>query len=427
MKKLIKEIIKHPLFSGSMIMIIGSNSANFLNYLYHFTMGRLLGPSGYGELVALISFIGLIGMFPGSLSLVITKYISSSTDREEIDNLISWLRLKVLQVSFMVLVLIVIFSSAITSFLNISNNIYLLLIGFYFLFSLPTILNRSILQGLLKFKEMILSILVENSLKLLVGILLVYLGFYLFGATIGLLISSLAGWYITFYYLKKYIKKNPVAPPDLGQMILFTIPVILQTVAITSLYTSDVILVKHFFSSYEAGLYASLSTLGKIIFFGAGPIGIVMFPIIAQRSAKGEDYKKIFYYSLIGTLALSLAVLLIYWLFPSFAIRLLYGSAYLEASNLLIWFGFFMSLFTVSSLLISFNLSLGRTKVVLYPLMAAISQIILIWLFHENLSMVILISTAVTALLLVSLLIYSSYTKGIFNGDKANIFNSPSL
>jgi len=427
MKKLIKGMIKHPLFSGSMIMIIGSNSANFLNYIYHFLMGRLLGPSGYGELVALISFIGLVGMFPGSLSLVITKYISSSTDRKEINNLISWLRLKVLQVSLLVLVVIVIFSSAITSFLNISNSIYLLLIGFYFLFSLPTVLNRSILQGLLKFKEMILSILVENCLKLLVGILLVYLGFYLFGATIGLIVASLVGWYITFHYLKGYIKKNPSIPSNLSQMTLFAIPVILQTIAITSLYTSDVILVKHFFSSHEAGLYASLSTLGKIIFFGAGPIGTVMFPIVSKRYAQGGTYKKIFVYSFIITLLFSLAILIIYWLMPQLAITLLYGSAYLEGSSLLVLFGLFITLFTLSSLIISFNLSLGKTKVVVFPLIAAISQIVAIWYIHPSINTVILISTIVTALLLICLSIYSIYNGTGWIRNKLNIGDSTGI
>ena len=39
----------------------------------------------------------------------------------------------------------------------------------------------------------------------------------------------------------------------------------IQALAFTSFFTTDLILVKHFFPPFEAGIYAALSTLGKII------------------------------------------------------------------------------------------------------------------------------------------------------------------
>ncbi len=208
---------------------------------------------------------------------------------------------------------------------------------------------------------------------------------------------------------------------NLKPMLLFTMPVLVQSLAVTSLYSSDLILVKHFFSSHDAGLYASLSTLGKIIFFGAGPIGTVMFPIVSSRHAKGLNVNRIFLYSFLATTVISLSILMVYLLLPGLAVNLLYGSAYLESANLLVWFGIFMSLFTHSSLLINFHLSLNRTKVVVLPLLAAIAQIAVIWFYHQSLFDVILVSIIVTTLLLVSLLIYSTY------GNKLNIDHSSRL
>lgn len=423
---LVNEFMTHPLFAGSLIMVFGSNAINFLNYLYHLMMGRLLGPSNYGELAALFSLSGLLGIIPGSLSLVIIKYVSSSKTDEGIEDIIRWFNKKIFLSAITLFLLIVILSPYISSFLNIQNHLLVILTGAIFLFSIPALFNRSVLQGLLRFKQMIVSVLAEVSLKLVLGVLFVYLGFSVGGAVGALVVASLAGWVLSRMAIADYIKKGEIKLPQIKAFFLYSVPVLIQSVAMTSIYSTDLILVKHFFSSHEAGIYASLSTLGKIIFFGTGPISTVMFPLVAKKQSRGENYVKIFNYSLLLTIAASLAILAIYWLFPEIAIKTLYGSLYLEGANYLVWFGVFTTLFTLSSLYISYNLSMGRTKVVIIPLIVAILQIIGIWVYHYNLMIVIIISVLVNALLLSLLLIYSSYeTHG--NRNKLNFNHSPSV
>jgi len=417
-------LINNPLFTGSMVMIIGSNLVNFLNYLYHLIIGRMLGPSDYGELAAIISLIGLLGIIPAPLGTSIIKYISSAKNNTESANMISWLKIKYFQGSFIFFVIVLVISPVMSSFLKIHNISYFILIAVSFLFSLQSGLNRSILQGLLKFKEMVITVLAENSTKLILSIGFVYLGFKVGGAIFALVVAALLGWYVTKQYLRHSKTRKPNFTPDIKSMLMFTIPVFIQNFATTSLYSSDVILVKHFFSSHDAGIYAALSTLGKIIFFAAGPIGAVMFPLVSKRSAKGENYKRVFMFSLAATVFLSGAILLVYLLFPSLAIQLLYGSLFLEASGLLLWFGIFMAFFTLASLIINYTLSLGRTRVVIFPAIAAVFQVVLIWFFHDSLFSVVLISIFVSALLLVALLIYSIYSN---NGHKVNFGHSSGI
>ncbi|OGE33561.1 hypothetical protein A3J19_02365 [Candidatus Daviesbacteria bacterium RIFCSPLOWO2_02_FULL_41_8] len=453
LKFTISNFIKNPLFSGSAVMIVGSNAVSFINYLYHLMMGRLLGPANYGELVAIISLIGLLGVIPGSLNLVVIKYISSAKNDMEISSLINWFKNKIIIASLVFCLILLILSPVISSFLHLSKSYYLILMALFFFFSIQSLLNRSILQGLLKFKEMIASVLVENGIRLLAGILLVYLGFAVGGAIAGFAISVVLGWYITVYCLhyNELLRSKLQSIPsgnffsnhlfphqwwevfwfknktkteikvDLKDLLRFTIPVMVQSIAITSLYSSDVILVKHFFETKEAGIYAALSNLGKIIFFGAGPISAVMFPLVSQRRAKGERHKRIFIYSFFATITLAIAILLVYWLFPQLAIRLLYGELFLGASYLLVWFGIFISFFTLSTLLVSYSLSVGRTSVVIFPLIGAVAQIIGIWFFHISLFEVVLVSCIVTGVLLALLLIYSAYGSKVGVGDRAGL------
>lgn len=420
MKTKITFLITHPLFSGSAIMIIGSNSISFLNYLYHLIMGRLLGPTNYGELASIISVIGLLGVIPLSMSIVIIKYVSSAQDREEIGGIINWFQRKLIILSIITTIPLILFAPSIASFLHIDNVFLIILAILLFVISIISLIYRSALQGLLQFKKFVVTLLFENSAKLIITIILVYLGFQVLGAVSALVLSAILGVFISRYYIEDYLTIKARLSKNIKAILLYSLPVAIQSIAITSLYSTDVILVKHFFSSHDAGIYASLSTLGKIIFFGTGPIGSVMFPLVSKRHAKGENFQKIFLYSLISTITLSLILLFIYWLFPVVVIKLLYGSLYLEGSNLLVWLGIFMTLFTLSVLFITFNLSLGKTRVVILPMIAALLQAGMIWLFHYSLMTVITISIVVNALLLVSLIIYSNFERNFYYGQKSN-------
>lgn len=400
-------LISNPLFFGSAFIMIGSNITNLLNYIYHLLMGRMLGPVSYGELAAIISLLGLLGIIPASVSLVIIKYVSAAKSSEEINNLAGWLKAKVFKTSLFFSVTLMLLSPFISSFLHINKSIYVILAASTFLFSLQSLVNRSILQGLIMFKEMVITVIVENGVKLILSILLIYFGFRVGGAVFAMVVAALIGFLMTNLYLKYKTDASTKDSPRIKSMLTFTIPVLIQTASLASLYSSDVLLVKHFFSSHEAGIYAAISTLGKIIFFGAGPISTVMFPLVSKRQAGGQNYGKIFLLSFVATTLIAIAILSIYYMFPGIVIKTLYGSAYLEASNLLVWFGIFIAVFSLASLFTNFYLSLGRSKIVILPLLAAVSQIIIIWFWHQSLFSIILISTGVSTLLLIALSLYS--------------------
>jgi len=427
MKKQILTILKNPVFFSSAIMVLGSNATNFLNYVYHFVIGRLLGPSSYGELVALISLIGLLGILPTSLNLVVIKFVSSAKNEKEIKNLAGWFQEKTFLTSLLMFVLVVLASGIISNFLKIQDTLLVIIAASTFLFSLPTLLNRSILQGILKFKEYVFSMLAENSIKLILGGVFVYLGFSVLGALVGLLISMAIGLIISRNYIKDFFGKNKADSPKISPLLIYSIPVILYSLAQTSFYTTDLILVKHFFSSHDAGIYASLSTLGKIIFFGTAPIGAVMFPFISNRQSKGKNYLKIFLISLLLTLAVSLIILMLYLLAPILVINILYGSLYTGADNLLIWFGVFIALFSLVNLFVSFYLSIGKIRIVALPIIAAMLQAVAIWFYHQDLKEVIFVSIIITALLLLSLFVYFACETLKQVKKTSNLSNSSSI
>lgn len=400
--------MSHPLFSGSAIMIVGSNLANFFAYIYHLVIGRMLGPSLFGELAAIISLISLFTVTFNFFGLVVVKFVSAAKESER-EALLAWFVKSAMLFGLIVGVIALILSPTLGNFLKVENKI-LFLIGPMLFISATTLVFRSFLQGVMRFKEVVLITNSELIGRLILGIIFIGLGYSVFGAIVGILVAMFTTLVFAWYLLKDYdFKANISGIVSTRKVVGYAFPILITSFATTSIFSTDLLLVKHYFSAHNAGIYASMSALGKIIFFGSAPVGAVMFPMISKRHARGQGYKKIFLLSLGLVTAISAGILLVYFLLPELMVNILYGSSFIDAAKNLAWFGLFMSIFSISSLIVSFFLSKGKTRIVIFVLLAAIVQAVGIWMFHESLIDVIRVNIASASFLLGVLLIYFGY------------------
>ncbi|OGM19035.1 hypothetical protein A2686_04555 [Candidatus Woesebacteria bacterium RIFCSPHIGHO2_01_FULL_38_10] len=403
-----REIVKHPLFSGSAVMILGTNITNFIAYLYHLIIGRMLGPATYGELATIISIMGLFFTSFGFLSLVVVKFVSAS-DEGELGGLFGWFLRISLKIAVFASLLLLVSIPFLNNFLYIDKKILILLAPILFVSSI-SVVYRALLQGLLKFNQVVVSSAVEVSGRLLLGVLFVFLGFEVFGAVFAIVISTTISFLLLKYFLSKLRLKILLSGFKDGKKVLrYSVAILLGSIATNSIFSSDLVLVKHFFSSYDAGIYASISTLGRVIFFGTSPIASVMFPLVSKRFSRGNAYRKIFFLSFFMVFLMCLSILIIYLLFPEAAIRLLFGARYLEGSKYLFQFGIFMSIFVLASLILNFYLSLEKSKVSIVSVITALVQVVGIWFFHSTINQVINVSIVAASFMFLALAIYFLY------------------
>lgn len=386
-------------------------------------MGRMLGPVDYGTLASIFSILYITSIIPISASVSVVKFISSAKDEIERIAIYNSINKLTFKIALTLSLLMAIFSSPIAKFLNILNFHEVVLIAPILFLTLVTLANQATLQGILNFWGVVGPNLVSSVVKLGSGLLLVWLGFSVMGAVWGVLLGGIFAYFISYKLIKnkmlehasKIIKNDKY---DLKDFYKYSLPVLVQSFALTSFFTTDVILVKHFFSSFDAGLYAALSTLGKIVFFASSPITSAMFPIISGKHARKKNYDKILLVSLIVTVLVSIGIVSFYAVFPRIAIGVLYGQKYLSAGPNLVWMGMFIGLYTVVYLLTNFYLSIGKTKFGYIILFAAIAQIIAIWVWHGSLLVVIQISFYVMLLLCLVLLVCLRYN--LSDGKKIN-------
>jgi len=287
-----------------------------------------------------------------------------------------------------------------SGFLYLDSLAPFILVALSFVLSGPATLNKGILQGVLAFSYVTINGVVEVTLKLIISVVLVILNFGLLGPVLGSLLGGIVGYILTVVELKIIFrgvahKKNSLVSWNLLKSFF---PVTLASLTLAVFLNMDIILVRHFFSGSVSGEYVALSTISKIIFYGIGPVISVMFPLISTRSSNGLPYLIPLLGTLVMSLGLSAVIMFTFFLFPKLIIGILFGGRYLSITAYLGLFSFFITIFSLNSILTYFLLSISYYRPI-YPLfLISLLQGVFIFMFHDNIWQVIWVNIAVSIL-----------------------------
>lgn len=406
------------LISSSSIIFIGTIIGSFFSYLFNMLVGRWLGPEQYGEFAALLSLMMIISVFGGAVLTVTMKYSSELFAQQR------YAALKKLFLVFSRYALFaglglfgisLLFVGLISNFLSIQNNAAIILVLFSFIFGFLMVVNRGILQGTQRFVPLSIISVIEPGLRLFFGIILIKAGFALLGTLLGIVLATVVVYLLTFFPLKKLFagrkKDKTTFVFNKRDIFSYSAPAFLATVLLMISLNMDVLLIKHYFSGEDAGVYAAISTIGKIILYTSGPIISVMFPMISEKATKGDKHYKIFLGSLVFTLICGLVILGVYYLAPGMVINILYGAKYADSYRLLAPVGFAFLLYSLVNLITSYFLSIKDFKFLYFFFGVIVLQFLTINSFHSSIEVVVKILIATLGLLFVLLFGYYLITK----------------
>jgi O-antigen/teichoic acid export membrane protein len=422
LKNLKKKVLASKLLKDNLTLLIGTTILNILGFLFHFYVARKLGPEAYGVLGAILAILYIITIVLNTVQTSLTKFFSN------LHTLGSYAKLrglftrsnKRLAVYGVILTLVfVAISPLLASFLNMSVT-PILILSILIVFSLTLPIVRALLQGTQKFKNLSLNLVIEGIVKFSFVVIFIAIGWGLNGAVFAMVCSYIIAYVFGLFQTRKYIKKPH---EEINKSLIYrdTWPVFLTLLLITSLYSLDTLLVKHFFLDLEAGYYASISLIGKILFFGTLSISQVMFPKLVEHTSQNKLPKKVFFNSLFLIGSIIFASLIIFFLIPKFIVGIAFGSEFLPAAYLIGPFGVFMALIALTFLTCLYFISLNKTKFLWILVIANILEVVLIYLFHNSLLQVLTIVITIIFIVFVILL-----TQVIFKKNEI-INNSSSL
>jgi O-antigen/teichoic acid export membrane protein len=406
-----KRFFKTELVSGSFYIMVAGTAGSFLAFLFNIFLTRKLSYADYGIFTALISFLGLVTIPSQAISTSIIQYATQYFSRKEIKKAAFLYVSSLRYMSFFSIAIFFVFvfsSGILANFLHITTISYLWLIALLVAFGYFGVVNNAFLQSILKFKFLAVLGFFTNFLKIVIGIGLIMLGFSVFGALGSVIIAGLLTSLVSFYPLRfLFSSEKEKVVLSKKDVFSYALSVSIISLSLTSFTSTDIILVKHFFSPQQAGLYSGLSLIGRVIFYFTAPIATVLFPLIIKKYHEKSEFMKTFYLALILVLVPSLSITLFYTLFPKFTITLfLGGKGYLTLIPYLGLYGLYLSVFSILNITITFLLSLKKISVIFPMVAGSLLQILLINFFHTNFFQVILSSLSITSILLVSILLY---------------------
>jgi len=381
---------KDELVKGSIILFVMIALFNFLNYVFQILMNKMLGPSEYGVLAFLMSIMYIFGIPSEAIQTIVSRYTSKFNAKKEYgkikDLLIRSLK-KFIGISIILFILFTIFSFIfISHFFNIS--IYLLAItGLLIVTSFILPISRGILQGRKKFFALGFNLITDAVLKIIFGVLLVFIGIKAYGGIISLVISTAGAFILSFVFIKEITKAKRVTG-EFENIIKYNIPNLFAISCIVLMYSLDIILAKKFFSPEILGQYAFVSLIAKVIIFSNMAIGKAMLPISSENFENGKNTSGIFKKAMIITGIVSFVALLFYGLMPELIIKILslWDSRNLSVANVLFPLGLAFSFLSFSYIIMMNSISTNKIKRIPFELIFfVILQIACMYIFNYSL------------------------------------------
>jgi O-antigen/teichoic acid export membrane protein len=401
---MISRIFKNNFIRSGAIYSFANFMVSLVGYVLNLIIARTFSLPDYGEYMTAMAYIFFLGVPLGSFGLIVMKRVGAvkAAQREAVALLLeNWLFKEIKNNKLLIILLSLVFSLTVyfKGNMNLPSIIFILAFSLLFIF-----LNfyLSVLQAYkLFFLAGVLTVLAFGSrLILSLGIIAVFPNLILLFSAflLALLIGVFAGakfirrtphpkkMELHFQKVTTYLKRKSILIP------------ILTMLGLAGLINADVVLVKKFFSGEMAGLYASISLLGKIVFYIAAPLTLVGFSFFTGEDSKHQSGKILLLLTfIIGVLGLgSIGV---YALFPSLIIKVIFGEKFLAVSNLVWLAAIFGSLYSLISLYAQYFIARGN-KFGLLCLGATGLQALTIYFFHSSLNQVMIINVGICGVLL---------------------------
>jgi O-antigen/teichoic acid export membrane protein len=395
--------LRHKLLGGSLTLLAGSGLVGVTNLVYNVVTARLLGPTGFAHATAVYTLLMLASAITLSFQVVCAKYVASHEALEDKNAIFSALHLRAWVSGIALGLLLFVFNRVIMAYLNLPDPVLISLLALGTAFYIPLGVRRGYIQGIHAFSSLAMNFMLEGVVRLGGAYVLIRLGLGVKGAVLASVIAVIASYFLA--------KPTPGLTAPGSRTIPISFGEGLQAIVFFSgqvvINNFDIVLVKHFFASDEAGIYAAVSLVGRLVNMCAWSVVNTMFPVSAAARSSDREARPVLFMSL-GMVFLILSVLILgLWAIPSFLWRSLFG-AHFELGNygglaaLLILYAVTTGIYSLSSVMITYEMSRKIANTSWAQLAFSGALVLGICVFHQTLRQVIFVQLILMVILLVT-------------------------
>lgn len=398
--------LRARLVSGSVIMLISSGLVGAINLVYNIMIARMLGAAEFGHAAAVYTMLMLMSSVTLAFQLVCSKFVAKNSGLPAKAAVYAGLHRRGWGIGILVGLLLASASGQASHYLNLPTPLYIVLLGIGTTLYVPLGVRRGLMQGMYDFQRLAVNFVVEVVVKLAGAIILLHAGMGVTGV-IAAVDISLAIAYLLAQPERALRRPGAVGLPasfreGMQAIVFFVGQVIINNV--------DIVLVKHFFASKEAGLYAAVSLVGRVVYMLSWSVVSSMFPISAgARSDEGES-RGVLRTTVALVLMITSLFILALWIAPASLWRMVLGSGFMMGgqnsySSLLVLYAVATGIYSLSVVLMTYEMSRKIANAGWVQLAFSGAVVLGISLFHSNLQQVIVVQIVLMTLLLMTVAI----------------------
>jgi O-antigen/teichoic acid export membrane protein len=398
-----RKALRQKLLGGSITLLVGSGFASVANLLYNVVTARMLGPTGFAHATVVYTMLMLASAITLSFQVVCAKYVASHESKDEKAAIFGSLHLRSWMAGTGIALLLIIFNHALTAYLNLPNERLISLLALGTAFYIPLGVRRGYIQGIHAFTALAINFALEGVVRFGGAYLLMRIGMGVRGAVLASVIAE-----IVCYLLAQpspSIKslrapKIPIPSSEGIQAIVF----FAGQVVINNF---DIVLVKHFFEADQAGFYAAVSLVGRLVNMCAWSVVNTMFPVSAAARSGDREARPVLFMSLSMVFLILSVLILGLWAIPSFLWRTLFGSHFAMGNfggglaSMLILYAVATGIYSLSSVMITYEMSRKIANTSWVQLAFAGAVVLGIVAFHHTLREVIFVQLVLMVILFV--------------------------
>ena len=393
--------LRNKLLGGSLTLLAGSGLVGITNLIYNVVTARLLGPTGFAHATAVYTLLMLASAITLSFQVVCAKYVASRETLEDKASVFAALRLRAWMAGITIGLGLFLFNQALATYLHLPDRALISLLALGTAFYIPLGVRRGYVQGVHAFTALALNFMLEGVVRLGGAYVLIRLGLGVNGAVIACVIAVIASYF--------FAKPTPLHSSRLRSTVI-SFAEGLQAIVFFSgqvvINNFDIVLVNHFFAAEQAGIYAAISLVGRLVNMCAWSVVNTMFPVSAGARSDDREARPVLFMSLTLVFLILAVLILCLWAIPSFLWRTLFG-AHFQLGNygglaaLLILYAVTTGIYSLSSVMITYEMSRKIANTSWIQLAFSGALVLGICAFHQTLRQVIFVQLMLMLVLLV--------------------------
>lgn len=384
------------------MLLSGSGLATATNFIYNIAVARFLGPNGFGNATAVYTLLTLVSAVTLSFQIISAKIVAQQKSPERKSAGYRSFHVGAWLCGIVIASILLLFHRFIAGYLNLDDPLLIVLLAIGVAFYIPLGSRRGYVQGAYGFRRLASNLVFEGVMRLGGSVLLILLGFGVRGVIAANSAAVVAAYFAITPKLAARIP-NPIrrsyALRELSQAAVFFSGQVL-------INNCDIVLVKHFFLLREAGLYAAVAMVGRVVFSFSQAVVNSMFPLVAGTNNEERKDLTVIASALLLVLSIGSILALGLRLAPNWIWKAFFGAKFSIVgphglSYLLALYAITSVVYSLSAVIITYEMSYKIANTSWVQL--AFSGVVIagICVFHSSLRQVILVQLVLMSLLLV--------------------------